>query len=147
MANSLCSTLASRRLAIASRELGKKNLPLSLDTVVELGVGVSGGREWDVRVAPVRARQAQRTRNATSDVNMAEEANHSVALDNGEEKVDEGYDSEPNGVLTSPPDQAEESATQRPEEDSRAWAMVCRPKVGKTVIGGGFVGLWSKMRA
>lgn len=126
------------------KQIRKQNLPLSLDTVVELGVGMSAGREWDVRVAAVRARQAKPTSNSTSDGNADEKTSQSVAADRNEEKDDEGYDSEPDN---SPPDQPEEPAAANPEdEDARSWAMVCRPKVGKTVIGGGFVGLWSKMR-
>jgi tRNA A58 N-methylase Trm61 len=126
------------------KRIRKQNLPLSLDTVVELGVGMSAGREWDIRVAAVRARQAKGMGNSITGVNVAEKEDRSVTLNKSEEKNDEGYDSEQDN---SPPDQPEEPVAANPEdEDSRSWAMVCRPKVGRTVIGGGFVGLWSKMR-
>ena len=147
------------------RRIKKEKLPLSLDTVVELGMGISGGREWDVRVARVRAKQASPP---TSSGNGAERTKQSVAVDNveehndwkdaeppsqstepykGEQHNDEGYRSEETDVSEAPSDPARESPIlQSVGDSSQGWAMVCRPKVGKMVVGGGFVGLWSKIR-
>ena len=30
-------------------------------------------------------------------------------------------------------------------EEEEKWAMVCRPKVGEMVVGGGFLGVWRRM--
>lgn len=43
---------------------------------------------------------------------------------------------------------SELSSEESPEEQApqeEKWAMVCRPKAGQQVIGGGFLGLWRKM--
>ena len=32
------------------------------------------------------------------------------------------------------------------DEERQAWKMICRPKVGGRVVGGGFIGVWRKMK-
>jgi hypothetical protein len=84
------------------------NLPLSLDKVLELGPGISAGREWDVKAVKIRANEKR------------------LKL--------EGVDGEGDREI--------EVRTTTEKE----YGIVCRPKVGVTVIGGGFLGVWSKMR-
>lgn len=98
----------------------KAGTPMFLDTVIELGgaMGV-GGREWDVR--PIRPR-------AVLQAIAERELRKGVVREEGEEV----------GVAT----EAVESLAGN-EEDG--WEMVCRPKVGGRVQGGGFVGQWRKM--
>lgn len=103
-------------------EVRKKKLPLLLDQVVELGLGISGGRQWDVRA--VKPKALLRT-DSTKGVNIVQS------------KIQEGQDGH---------DEAAAEAPQTQVDDDFGWEMVCRPKVGSILIGGGFVGLWKKMR-
>ncbi|MCJ1316527.1 hypothetical protein MMC15_001848 [Xylographa vitiligo] len=106
-----------------------EEVPLWLDKVVELGAGMTGGREWDVRTVKPRALlKAERRRRE------AELASSSIAE-----------------ILEDRSDNIEKSTT-LDEEQSQArsrsgtgWEMICRPKVGERVVGGGFLGIWRKM--
>lgn len=95
-------------------------MPFLLERVLEAGQGLSGGREWDVRMVRPRALQMVtpklKTRGPDADAN--DSAVHS----------EEGG---PNHV--------------EPSVQDGGWEMVCRPKVGIRVIGGGFIALWRKM--
>jgi tRNA (adenine57-N1/adenine58-N1)-methyltransferase len=92
-------------------------VPLFLEKVIEVGgvVGV-GGREWDVR--PVKPRALLKAR--TEDIKPSEEPEDALAEDL-------------------------EDLRQSPDSDDSGWEMVCRPKVGLRIVGGGFVGVWRKM--
>lgn len=100
-------------------------IELELERVVELGVnGGSGGREWDVRFVRPRALQKPE----------AEADSH----------ISEGDDSAGSEV-------GEANSCDTPAPDSRAIAdkslsMVCRPKVGERITGGGFLGIFKKRR-
>ena len=109
----------------------REYLPLELDTVLELGQGITGGREWDVRSVVPRAQlQVQRERKTT----MAEEGSEST--DAASEDDDRGLEKKgSDGEVAGPMKQ------QNPPSH-----MVCRPKVGGMVKGGGFVGVWKKMK-
>ena len=112
----------------------KKNmLPLHLDQILELG-HTTGGREWDVRV--VKPRAVIRAEN---------EKQRKIYNGNTEELTKESCASSP----------IEESSKNEPAivqetegylDDDAAWEMVCRPKVGERIVGGGFLGVWKKMR-
>jgi hypothetical protein len=110
----------------------EQKIPMTFEKAVELGVGMSAGREWDIRSAFVRATQKP-------------------LLYQGERGVggkdDEGYEL---GTKESSVDNTHIGKVEvQPQETvgpNKDWVMVCRPKVGKIVIGGGFVGLWSKKR-
>jgi hypothetical protein len=39
----------------------------------------------------------------------------------------------------------DEELIQELAKNEEKWAMVCRPKAGQEVVGGGFLGLWRKM--
>jgi hypothetical protein len=57
-----------------------------------------------------------------------------------------------NGTIVDSSDAAEDSEVKEgrnaaSETKDEGWQMVCRPKVGDRIIGGGFVGVWKKQRA
>lgn len=105
-------------------EIRKKKLPLLLDQVVELGHGISGGRQWDVRAVKPRAL-------------LQTDSTKVVNVNPVQSKIQEGQDGQ---------DETAAEASQSREDDDFGWEVVCRPKVGDKVIGGGFVALWKKMR-
>jgi hypothetical protein len=104
------------------RVIQDKGLRLQMEKVLELGEGISNGRVWDVRLAKKRAR--------TKDASPAQTENK--ALDDA-------------GAKDTIGDEADslQSAEVEPSRDENP-VMVCRPKVGKVTIGGGFIGLWRK---
>ena len=111
----------------------QRYLPLQLDRVLELGPSLTGGKEWDVRSVKPRVRV------------QAEEAARRAQGGAGE-----GFacteDAAPSGdesVEAKARDQGQVEPTAKKDE---GWEMVCRPKVGGLVIGGGFVGFWKKMK-
>ncbi|KAI4142048.1 MAG: hypothetical protein L6R39_005104 [Caloplaca ligustica] len=99
-----------------------RRLPLQLDRVVEVGPAMTGGRVWDVRFVKPRAltkrlNEGQAAATGGDDdrvIGTGEELHGNVVVDDDSAKVDEGEE------------------------------MVCRPKVGDRISGGGFVALWSK---
>lgn len=94
----------------------QKSLPFFLEKVLEIGGGVgTGGKEWDVRLVKPRAL-------------LKSEPRAPILWESGKE-----------GVKDIPTDD-------KPSEVSTAgWEMVCRPKVGAKVFGGGFVGVWRRI--
>ncbi|KAF7592186.1 hypothetical protein BBP40_000527 [Aspergillus hancockii] len=102
----------------------RKKLPFSLEKVVELGPGISSGRSWDVRFAVKKSR--------------ADPSSWTEAPDAGEGAVQQERESSDEGSVESVP--APEEAPR--EEDS---VLVCRPKVGARIVGGGFVGIWRRI--
>lgn len=99
-------------------------LPLVLDSVLELGLNVSGGKVWDVRTVIPRAL----TRKAQAPIRE--------------------YDASGNAV-----EDPDDLAVAEPAEENQSFAyqandieIVCRPKVGYRVAGGGFLGVWKKMK-
>jgi tRNA (adenine57-N1/adenine58-N1)-methyltransferase len=89
------------------------HLPLTLDRVIELGQGISSGREWDVKAVKIRAVEKSLKLEGV----LRENGGHEEAM---------GKDTEE-------------------KEAEKKYGIVCRPKVGARVIGGGFLGVWSKM--
>ncbi|KAI9707482.1 MAG: hypothetical protein M1836_000443 [Candelina mexicana] len=120
----------------------QKRLPFVLDQVVELG-GSTGGREWDVRVVKPRALlKVEKERRSTAGEQPANENQ----VEKEEEAVLSGCGA--TGSLRTCHDEksrAEELAESSIEQGS-GWEMICRPKVGDRVVGGGFLGLWRRMR-
>ena len=100
-------------------------LPLQLDRVLEFGTGISGGREWDVRYAMTRP-QAKDLLGSNTEVQA------------GEAETDGESD------RTSVSDESGDA--QRSPDTGGRKVMVCRPKVGERIQGGGFVGLWKRKR-
>ena len=101
------------------------NLPLVLDSVLELGVN-SGGREWDVRAVIPRAL----TRMAKTPT-WEDDTSRDVDKD-----LDAGPVADPAGT-DNQPTHTQVSGTE----------IVCRPKfVHGVANGGGFLGVWRKMK-
>jgi len=101
-----------------------QRIPLFLENVIELGAAVGvGGREWDVK--PVRPRKWLKEASARKQAEKDDRAGTEEGIG------DEG--------LTG----AEEPVPVYDEDGG--WELVCRPKVGQRVVGGGFVGVWKKM--
>ncbi|KAK3623414.1 hypothetical protein LTR56_010393 [Elasticomyces elasticus] len=100
---------------------------LEMERVLELGVnGGTGGREWDVRaVRPRAARQHSAT-----------------GMDSVRDGDGENGNREDSGVELS--SGGEEDG--RGDKKDEGWKMICRPKVGELVVGGGFLGVFRKKR-
>ena len=102
------------------------NIPLYLDSVLELGFnGSTGGREWDLR--PVRPRAASPSRASDQ---LAEER-HSE-----DGSTDEGAE-------LSRDEEQDPAALQAAASD---FSYICRPKVWERTVGGGFLGVFRKTR-
>ena len=118
----------------------RQRLPFFQDKVVELGAGLSGGRLWDVRFAMKKSR---------ADPSSWNEASSSSSL------LSPTSDSEEAGTVISDleepsssdePKPAPTAASEAPPtEDARDSVLVCRPKVGTRIVGGGFVGIWRRI--
>lgn len=119
-----------------------QSLPLELETVVELGVnGGTGGREWDVRAVLPRAARVAVEQSPVVDVGEG--------IGGGGVKSpvvsDENDDDE--GALSSFDESPFRQTAATPAvERQEGWKMVCRPKVGDMVVGGGFIAKFVKIR-
>ncbi|KAJ4384142.1 hypothetical protein N0V86_000987 [Didymella sp. IMI 355093] len=108
------------QIAQCVEKIREEKLPYLLDQVVELGAGTI--REWDVRAVKPRSTLKK------SDAKESPEASDAESID--PVKGQEARDGELAETLA--------------KEDER-WAMVCRPKAGQMVVGGGFLALWRRM--
>ncbi|KAL9014942.1 MAG: hypothetical protein Q9173_000447 [Seirophora scorigena] len=101
-----------------------RRLPLQLERVVEVGPAMTGGRVWDIRFVKPRAltNVLNEKKSVATGRDDGQAAGNGDGVDNnrfiheGSANNDEGYE------------------------------LVCRPKAGDRVSGGGFVALWSKNR-
>ena len=111
-----------------------QRLQLEMERVIELGVnGGSGGREGDVRLARPKAARIveEREREPTTEEDTCKAQTERDETDGSKEGEEaETYAA---GVQADVPQT-------KP-------VMVCRPKVGERIQGGGFLGAWRKMRA
>ncbi|QIW97806.1 hypothetical protein AMS68_003324 [Peltaster fructicola] len=113
----------------------KNKVPLHLDRVIELGVnGGTGGRLWDIRLVKPRASRqnsasmSERVADGTKEQAQADvEACVDILPDDGNRETQV----EPAAAPPSP----------SPDDD---WQMVCRPKVGDRITGGGFLAVFRK---
>ncbi|KAF1366112.1 S-adenosyl-L-methionine-dependent methyltransferase [Lizonia empirigonia] len=108
------------QIAQCVEKIREEKLPYLLDQVVELGAGMI--REWDVRVVKPRSTLKK-----------------PVAKDSPE-----ASDAEPIDPVKGQEIRDDELAENLAKEEER-WAMVCRPKAGQMVVGGGFLALWRRM--
>lgn len=105
-----------------AKKIKDEGIQLHLEKVLELGVnGGSGGREWDVRF--VRPRAQQRKEMQQEELAETEQSQHSDPVSSDAE---------------STPFEAGSEAIK--------WSLVCRPRVGDRIVGGGFLGVWRKQR-
>ena len=115
------------------REIKTHDLPLRWETCVEMGDGISNGRLWDVRLARKKAKSP-----TSPTVEMSKEKSSDDELRSDESTADrQGVI--PDGEATSSSDSEVNSQT-----DDDPQVMVCRPKVGEMIVGGGFIGLWRR---
>lgn len=114
----------------------ERGLPLTLDRVLELGPNITGGKEWDVRLARPKKIDLPQCPTLTK-----VEGRPAGAADPMKAKAEAETDS--SGVEVE--GQVSQSKNWTEEKDE-GWAMVCRPKVGVRVTGGAFIGVWKKMR-
>lgn len=117
------------------KEIKLNMLPLELDRILEVDQGMVGGREWDVRAMKPRA-LARAEAEAEKEVNLDEESAPKGASNQGL-REDEGD----SGIKTKLNETTQEIVNEEVE-----WYMVCRPKSTERWSGGGFVGVWKKMR-
>jgi len=121
------------------REIKISSLPLRMEKVLELGDGISNGRPWDVRLAFKRAKDAVYEPSPSS-LGQGDEDEAIRGESDTENEISPTHDLQvDDGTLPSPrPGSREHVPSEEP-------VMVCRPKVGERVIGGGFVGLWRRV--
>ena len=123
----------------------QQNLPLWLDQVVEMGQGYTSGRRWDVRLARIRSvdRERERAKDPLTEVLEARDS-HDANIDL-ESESDRSASSARYDALDflkdTVPRYSEDSVK---EEEDKGWTMVCRPKVGEIIVGGGFLGVWKR---
>lgn len=120
-------------------ELIRRNrLPFIQEKVVELGTGLSSGRLWDVRFAMKKSR-ADPSSWASSSPTETEHIS--------QQSQEQDQDSAPSPEETQPA--AEETKTQAQEiplsQEGKDSVLICRPKVGLRIVGGGFVGIWRRI--
>ncbi|KAA6415328.1 MAG: hypothetical protein FRX48_00043 [Lasallia pustulata] len=120
-------------------KIQNERLPLILDRVLELGAAMTGGRRWDVRsvrpralVKPETEKEKDLALTRTVETGRSDE---SIA-GSGDVSINVGSD----GVGRN------EEQAQTLEDQETGWEMICRPKVGEMLTGGGFLGVWKKMR-
>ncbi|KAI9799219.1 MAG: hypothetical protein M1825_004862 [Sarcosagium campestre] len=154
------------QIAECVRTIRDLRLPLVLEKVVELGAGAgTGGRQWDVRIAKVRHPGRQKKKQviqASSDGSSGAKSTHpgdvteddlssnilsdlprgdAEGVENPVSDLSDDQDASP--TSDELPDMSISSeAAGTPERTE----MVCRPTVGNMVVGGGFLGVWRKMR-
>jgi hypothetical protein len=114
------------------RIMRDKGLELQMEKVLELGEGISNGRVWDVRLARKRARP--------SDSSPTTRENPLVDKTN---TWDKGSDANVDDTTGSDVDSLQSAEVEASHAGDSV--MVCRPKVGRMTIGGGFIGLWRKV--
>lgn len=102
-------------------KIRKERMPYLLDRVIELGASTI--REWDVRAVRPRATLKKAEQRQVPNVSPGTGAVNAIE---GQEARDD------------------ELAQDLGEKEEK-WAMVCRPKAGQEVVGGGFIALWRKM--
>jgi tRNA (adenine57-N1/adenine58-N1)-methyltransferase len=100
-------------------KIRKERMPYLLEQVVELGAS----REWDVRAVRPRATLKKAEQKDAPDAPSGAASMDAV-------KGREDRDNE---------------LAQDLAKGEEKWAMVCRPKAGQEVVGGGFIALWRKM--
>lgn len=121
------------QLISAVEEVRTKRLPLFLERVVELGPGLCGGKEWDVRAVKPRALlKAEQERSLTRGKREANRAAYQ-----------EG-DAENSNEMLENSSSRDGEQSQAAADDIQGFQMICRPKAFARLVGGGFLGLWRK---
>ncbi len=108
----------------------RQYLPLQLDRVVELGQGMTGGREWDIRAVNPRASIKARDQVRSIPMESGGVASASRPFD---DRCSDGDSAATEGQ--------HHGEAESPSAEDKNWEMVCRPKVGERLVGGGFLGV------
>lgn len=121
------------------QQIKAKAIPLKMEKALELGDGISNGRLWDVRLARRRAKDPVDKPSTTDSDNIEEQGPVQEETGTQSETCSTVSQQEENGAL--PPCGINSGKSDSNEEP----VMVCRPKVGERIVGGGFVGLWRRI--
>lgn len=105
------------QIAQAVQKIRALNLPLAYSSVLELGLGMSGGKQWDVRAVKLQP--------APPSIPVAK----SSFVERLKTRLAQF-------LRVAPPEPL----------SSERWETVARPSVGHRVAGGGFVGVWHRKR-
>lgn len=120
------------------QEINSSALSLRMEKTLELGEGISNGRMWNVRLASKRARDPTEDSSTT----------YSRLGDEDEARQEETDTQSEVSPTTTPQEQDASlpSLEAGPEGGgtSKEPVIICRPKVGERLIGGGFVALWRR---
>ncbi|ORY08701.1 S-adenosyl-L-methionine-dependent methyltransferase [Clohesyomyces aquaticus] len=121
------------QIASCVETIREHRLPYLLDQVIELGAGCI--RQWDVRVVKPRAtlKKVEVPRIQLEDEDVAGEMPASRT------------EQDPTEALNGQAARDDELAGAMTKHEEDQWAMICRPKAGELVVGGGFLGLWRRM--
>ncbi|KAF7901951.1 uncharacterized protein EAF01_007249 [Botrytis porri] len=126
-----------------------KKLPFVLDRVLELGSQLStGGREWEVRLAKPRALIKAEMKAKVEEMEREDRSKTVSAVDEWLTKISSKDEVTSEDVETSESESVTvQGSTGEASDhtDMSGWEMICRPKVGDRITGGGFVGVWKKM--
>ncbi|TLD32201.1 tRNA (adenine-N(1)-)-methyltransferase [Venturia nashicola] len=117
-----------------TERIKRLNIPLDQETVLELGQNMSGGKVWDVRAITPRIEERR------MELARLKAAKRMATESEGESESESRVEVD----ALSNVEAVEEEAAKKAVEEQK-FVMVCRPKVGKMIIGGGFVGVWRKI--
>lgn len=119
------------------REIKANALPLKMEKALELGDGISNGRLWDIRLT---------VKKATDPIDDLQRNSEGEGDDHKETQQEADTQNETPSMVSSEENLAipSQKASSTDDFSIDKAVMVCRPKVGERVIGGGFVGLWRK---
>ncbi|KAK3720065.1 hypothetical protein LTR37_003888 [Vermiconidia calcicola] len=119
-------------------KIKEEGTPLELESVIELPVnGGARGREWDVRAVKPRASIKKDEDHAV----VQEE----VGVDEELAGTEQDHNSSVDAASVDEVAILDARAEETPEKEG-GWQMVCRPKVGDRIVGGGFLGVLKKQR-
>jgi hypothetical protein len=113
------------------KEIHKRQLPFTLDRVLELGEGISNGRRWDVRLVAPRLPPKPKMKGLMPFVKALDKQRPTDAVEETERDDGDGEEEEVVATTTTTSMQQDE-------------VMICRPQVGEKTFGGGFVAVFRK---
>ena len=119
-----------------------EKMPLVLDTVVELGLGMTGGRAWDVRTVKPRALLKKEKAEQESPAAVGDAVPQDLNALLRDLAGSEGMEGEGEEQF----DSSSKVQAKVGEQGDTGWEMICRPKAWARVVGGGFLGVWRKMK-
>lgn len=120
----------------------KEQIPLWLESVIEVGTSVGvGGKEWDVRSVKPRAILKAEAASKMEEMTTNTDSSESPSIEESTTGIEAGDESM---IHNNKNVSVGEIGTKEAESSDSGWEMVCRPKVGSLIVGGGFIGLLRK---